>query len=87
MAIGCIRALREARYHIPEDVSVAGIDDILLASFCEPTLTTVHQPKYEAGRQAVGRLLERIQGEYEGGPRKFELELKLVIRNSSCPAS
>lgn len=87
MAIGCIRALREAHYHIPEDVSVAGIDDILLASFCEPTLTTVHQPKYEAGRQAVERLLERILGEYDGGPREFELELNLVIRNSSFPAS
>ncbi len=86
MAIGCIRALREARYHIPEEVSVAGIDDILLASFCEPTLTTVSQPKYEAGRQAVARLLERIHGDYAAGPREFELELKLIVRNSSHPA-
>ena len=65
---------------------MAGIDDILLASFCEPTLTTVYQPKYEAGRHAVQRLLERIQGDYAGGPREFELELRLVIRNSTCPA-
>jgi LacI family transcriptional regulator len=85
MAIGCIRALREAGLRVPEDVSVAGIDDIQLASFCEPTLTTVHQPKYEAGRRAVERLLERIQGDYAGGPREFELELKLVIRNSTRP--
>jgi LacI family transcriptional regulator len=85
MAVGCIRALREAGLRVPEDVSVAGIDDIQLASFCEPTLTTVHQPKYEAGRLAFERLLERIQGEYAGGPREFKLDLRLIVRNSTRP--
>ncbi len=85
MAIGCIRALRDSGIRVPEDVSVAGVDDIMLASVIEPTLTTVAQPKYEAGRQAVQMLMDRIQGEYEGGPRQVQLEIKLVVRNSTAP--
>ena len=84
MAIGCIRALRDSGIRVPEDVSVAGVDDIMLASVIEPTLTTVSQPKYEAGRQAVAMLAERIQGTYEGGPRQVQLEIKLVVRQSTA---
>lgn len=85
MAIGCIRALRDRGIHVPEDVSVVGVDDIMLASIIEPTLTTVAQPKYEAGRQAVQMLMDRIQGEYEGGPRQVQLSIELVVRNSTAP--
>ena len=73
MAIGCIHALRDRGIRVPEGVSVAGVDDIMLASIIEPTLTTVAQPKYEAGRQAVQMLTDRIQGEYEGGARQVQL--------------
>jgi LacI family transcriptional regulator len=84
MAIGCIRALRDSGIRVPDDVSVAGVDDIMLASIIDPTLTTVAQPKYDAGRQAVDMLMDRIQGDYDGGPRQMQLEINLVVRNSTA---
>jgi LacI family transcriptional regulator len=87
MAIGSMRALREIGYHIPKDVSVVGVDDILLASYVEPPLTTIAQPKYEAGCQAVEFLLERIESEYKKGPRNIFLETKLIVRESTAPYS
>jgi LacI family transcriptional regulator len=82
MAIGAMRALREAGLRIPEDVSIVGVDDIQLASFSEPPLTTVAQPKYEAGLRAVELLIDRIERRYNQGPRQIVLELKLVVRQS-----
>jgi LacI family transcriptional regulator len=87
MAVGCIRAFCEAGYRVPEDISIVGVDDIQLASFCEPTLTTITQPKDQAGRQAVEMLLDRITGRHSDGPREIELEIKLIVRNSSKPPS
>lgn len=85
MAVGAMRALRNLGYRIPQDISIAGVDDILLASFTEPTLTTVAQPKYEAGCQAVDFLIQRIEGGYDQGPRNIQLEIKLVERESTLP--
>lgn len=83
MAIGAMRALRESGLRVPEDVSIIGFDDIILASYVNPPLTTIATPKQDAGRLAVERLLERINGRYEGGPRQFLLDFKLVIRQST----
>ena len=85
MAIGCIRALRDNGIHVPDDVSVAGVDDIMLASIIEPPLTTVRQPKYEAGQQAVEMLMDRMMRRYTNGPRQVQLEITLVVRNSTAP--
>ncbi len=84
MAIGAMRALRDVGYRVPDDVSVVGFDDIILASYTNPPLTTIASPKYEAGCLAVEHLLDRIGGKYDGGPRKFLLETKLVARNSTA---
>lgn len=86
MAIGALRALRSAGYRVPNDVSVAGIDDIILASYCEPPLTTVGQPKQQAGRLAAERLIERIQGRHKQGARDFLLDLELIVRQSTTEA-
>jgi LacI family transcriptional regulator len=59
-AIGAIRALREAGRAVPEDVSVAGFDDIQSAAFQNPALTTVRQPLREMGVIAAETLLQRI---------------------------
>lgn len=83
MAIGAIRALKRAGMRVPDDVSIVGVDDIILASYSEPPLTTVSQPKYEAGRTAASRLIERIEGNYEGGARAFDLDIGLVRREST----
>lgn len=85
MAIGCIRALRDHGLRVPGDVSVIGTDDIMLASVFEPALSTIAQPKYEAGRQAVQMLMDRLSGDYEDGPRQIQLDIQLVIRDSTAP--
>ena len=85
MAIGAMRALREAGFRIPDDISIVGIDDIILAAYSNPPLTTIASPKQEAGRLAVEHLLERINGIHEGGARNFILETRLIIRESTAP--
>jgi LacI family transcriptional regulator len=85
MAIGSMRALREMGYQIPQDISVVGVDDIILASYVEPPLTTIAQPKYEAGCQAVSFLIERIESEYNEGPRNILLDTQLIVRQSTAP--
>ncbi len=61
MAIGAMRALREAGMDIPDDVALVGYDDIPPASYSYPPLTTVHQPMQEVGKLAVQLLLHMIE--------------------------
>lgn len=61
MAAGLLRALHEAGRAVPGDVSVVGFDDILLAEYLWPPLTTVVQDFDEIGRRLVGRLLEQVR--------------------------
>jgi LacI family transcriptional regulator len=85
MAIGAMRALREHGYRIPQDVSLVGVDDIQLASYCEPPLTTVAQLKHEAGELATRSLIERIERRYQGGARETLMDVGLVVRKSTIP--
>lgn len=62
MAIGVYRALHEAGLSIPDDVGVASFNDISVAQFLNPPLTTVHLPAEEIGETAVELLLERVGG-------------------------
>ncbi|MEU4426708.1 substrate-binding domain-containing protein [Actinoplanes sp. NPDC024001] len=57
MAFGVIKALRERGRSVPEDVSIVSVDDIELAAFCHPPLTTVRQDFYRSGATAVAVLL------------------------------
>ncbi len=61
IAAGCSRALQEAGYRIPEDVSILGFDDSPIARMTEPALTTMAVPKERMGALAVERLVERIR--------------------------
>lgn len=82
MAIGCIRALQQAGYSVPEDVAVTGHDDILLAAYVDVPLTTVHVYKNELGRMATRTLLDRIQN---GRKATVELEISSkLVRRESC---
>lgn len=72
MAIGMMQVFRAAGLAIPDDVSIAGFDDIEFASYCAPPLTTTAQPKSELGRAAMVLLLEKMAGE-----RKEEANLVL----------
>ncbi len=59
-AIGAIRALREAGFRVPEDISVIGFDDVWSAAFQNPALTTIRQPLWKMGSLAAETALERI---------------------------
>jgi DNA-binding LacI/PurR family transcriptional regulator len=85
-AIGAIRALRDANLRVPEDVSVIGFDDIQLAAFHNPRLTTVRQPLREMGATAARILLQRLQG-FKDYPSEFAVPPELIIRETSAPAN
>lgn len=57
MAIGCLRAAEELGLRVPQDLTVAGADDVSLASYVRPGLTTIRQPMYDIGRLATEVLL------------------------------
>jgi LacI family transcriptional regulator len=84
-AMGAIRALREAKLRVPQDVSVVGFDDIPSAGYQSPALTTVRQPLREMGRMAAETLLRRIRRpgiDSHGG--ETMVEPKLIIRETTC---
>ncbi len=82
MAIGAMRAIGEAGLSIPDDIALVGFDDILLASYVIPPLTTVAQPTYEMGRIAGDLLLRRL-GEPDRPPARLILPVRLVVRQST----
>ena len=61
IAVGAIQALKQLSLKVPDDVAVVGYDDIQMASYTDPPLTTVSQPKYDMGRLAVEMLAELIK--------------------------
>jgi LacI family transcriptional regulator len=83
VALGAIGALREAGRRVPDDVSVVGFDDIPLAAFFDPPLTTVRLPAYELGQAAGRALLERITG--QAIPTRTLLPTELIVRASTGP--
>ncbi len=84
MAVGVVNAAQELGRQVPADLSVVGFDDVRLASFINPPLTTIAQPKYEIGQIATTMLLERIN-DPDMPPRQRMLDTKLLIRRSSAP--
>ena len=83
-AVGALRALRALRLRVPADISVVGFDDLPLAAYLEPQLTTVRQPTNELGTQAVRILLDILQRRQP--PRTITVQGELVVRDSSGPA-
>ncbi|MEM7272319.1 MAG: LacI family DNA-binding transcriptional regulator [Actinomycetota bacterium] len=82
-AIGALTYLQTAGLRVPEDVSVIGYDDTVLAGIGTVSLTTVHQPRPQFGRQAMELLLERMKGRTEA--RHEQIEPWLVVRSSTGP--
>ncbi|QUJ69661.1 substrate-binding domain-containing protein (plasmid) [Photobacterium sp. GJ3] len=81
MAMGVIHAAYEQGIRIPDDLSIIGYDDIHIAKFMTPSLTTIHQPKYRLGQAAVETLLKRINKEITD-TQVVQLEPTLVKRQS-----
>jgi LacI family repressor for deo operon, udp, cdd, tsx, nupC, and nupG len=83
MAIGLMRTLLSAGLKVPDDISVAGFDDIEFAAVAEPALTTIHQPRRELGQAAASVLIDLLQG--RPSPKRIRLETELVLRDSVMP--
>ena len=82
MAIGALRALREAGLRIPEDVEITGFDNIEISGMVDPPLTTMEQPIYELGKKAAEALIQLIDGR-PLAEKNIRLEARLVIRKST----
>jgi LacI family transcriptional regulator len=84
MAIGALCAAHECGVAVPDELSLVGFDDIELARFACPPLTTVAQPKQRIAAMAVDMLLERIEGRRQD-VRKVVLQPELRVRASTAP--
>jgi len=83
VALGASAAIREARLRIPQDVAVVGFDDIPLAAFFDPPLTTVRLPARDLGYTAGLALLDRIDGRPVAA--RTVLPTELIVRSSTAP--
>jgi LacI family transcriptional regulator len=82
MALGALRAAAEAGCSIPKDLAVVGYDDLEIAHFTNPPLTTIAQPKKEIGAQAVHLLVDRMS-QRNRPPSRLVLAPELIIRRST----
>jgi len=81
MALGAMRTLEKMGLRVPEDLSVIGFDDITIASYCSPKLTTIRQDKYEMGYQAAQLLIDMLEERTDN--RKMLLGNQLIVREST----
>ena len=82
VAVGTLVALRRLGLRVPEDIALAGFDDIESAALISPFLTVVAQPAYEMGAIAMDRLLERMEG-FSGPSRSHLLPTTMIVRQST----
>lgn len=85
MAFGVLHAIQDRGLRVPEDIAVTGFDDIRLAAFSNPPLTTMNEPDIEHGRLAAEMLIDLINGRTPK-ERHIRLETQLVVRQS-CGAT
>lgn len=84
MAMGALRAIREAGLRVPEDVSVVGFDDMPFAARADPPLTTIRQPIHRTGVIAAETLIDLITNR-DSQPHRIILPTEFVIRASTAP--
>ena len=83
MAVGCLRAFAEAELRVPQDVALAGFDDIPIARYVTPALTTVRVRIADLGRSALERVAAAIEKPGRARPAAQTLGCEIVIRASS----
>jgi DNA-binding LacI/PurR family transcriptional regulator len=83
MALGLLRAFHEAGIRIPEDVLVAGFDDVPEAGYYTPPLTTVRQDFATVGRRSIELLLEQVASG-RSSERQYVVAPELVVRHSTA---
>jgi DNA-binding LacI/PurR family transcriptional regulator len=82
-AIGAVRAIEDAGLNCPRDISVIGFDDIIVAEYFNPRLTTVRQPLHKMGTAAAQLLIQRIHSPDAPYPRDVWFEPELIVREST----
>jgi len=82
MAIGAICAIKEKGLRVPEDIPVVGFDDIDIAGYFDPPLTTIHQPLFEMGKKAAELLLNQIENGETIKQEYVIFQGELIIRKS-----
>jgi len=81
LAVGVLLEAEQRGLGVPRDLSVVGIDNLEIASHISPSLTTVHLPTAELGREVAEHLLGRLSGQVR--PARTEMAIELVERHSS----
>jgi LacI family transcriptional regulator len=87
MAIGCMAAIREAGLRIPDDIAVAGFDDVPMARYVTPALTTVRVRIAELGKEALNELAAHIENGERPAHSGQRVDADLVVRGSSDKSS
>jgi len=85
IAVGALRAIREAGLRVPDNISVVAFDDLPEANIIDPFLTVVSQPAYEIGQKATSLLLDRLTHQGSAEPQEIILPTQLIVRRSSAP--
>jgi len=85
MAFAALQASLRRGLHVPQDISIAGFDDILISSYLTPPLTTVQVRGVDTGRKLAELLFERLE-DPDLPPRQVRLPAELVVRKSTGPA-
>jgi DNA-binding LacI/PurR family transcriptional regulator len=85
VAFGVLTVIREHGLRVPEDIAIVSFDDVPMARYSYPPLTTVHVPAVEQGRKA-GEMLLALMGSGEIPEKQILLETELVVRQS-CGAA
>ena len=84
MAVGAMREIRERGLRVPEDISVTGFDDVALAQYWYPALTSVHIPRDQIGR----RICDALVSDQKSRPRhEMVIDPELVLRDSTGAAA
>jgi LacI family transcriptional regulator len=83
VAAGALRAVRELGHSVPAEVSVVGFDDVIVASYTDPPLTTIRVGKEELGRRATARLIDLVE-KRRSDTREDVVPVELVVRSSTA---
>ena len=82
MALGALSLAKRRGLKVPEDLSIIGFDNISLSEFCDPPLTTVAQPRFDIGREAMLLLLDQLHGHNVSSGSRL-LDCELIVRGST----
>jgi DNA-binding LacI/PurR family transcriptional regulator len=83
-ALGAMRSIRMHGLHVPDEISVAGFDDLFIASYTDPPLTTVRQPMRRMGQLAMENLIKLMSGQET--VVRIKIKAELIVRESTAQA-